>query len=224
MCASTNDLARDWAADPAAPAPHGALVTADFQTRGRGRRGRRWDAATSESALMSFALRPAVAPPQLWQLGFVASLAVAAAIQNLGLDARLKWPNDVLLTGCKVAGILVEAAPAFVIAGIGINVCQVSFDGDDYTYPPTSLQLASGKPWAVEQVIQAVAAAFGEWDEVFQVEGFGPVLSAWQAHLAVGAAVRRGSEAGMLVGLTANGHAQICLSDGTFAEWATVEA
>ena len=110
-CGSTNDLAREWTQDPDDPAPSGALVTADFQTRGRGRRGREWQAAAAESALMSFVYR---LPPdaEVGQLGLVVALAVADALASVTyLDPRLKWPNDILLEGCKAAGILVEAAP-----------------------------------------------------------------------------------------------------------------
>jgi biotin-(acetyl-CoA carboxylase) ligase len=107
-CGSTNDLARAWALDPDDPAPHGALVTADFQTQGRGRRGHRWDASAAESALMSFVLHPDLPLADAWHLGFITSLATADALRRLGPAARLKWPNDVLLDGAKVAGILVE--------------------------------------------------------------------------------------------------------------------
>ena len=103
-CDSTNDLARAWATDAADPAPHGALVTAEFQTRGRGRRGRQWDATPGESALMSFVLRPPVPPADAWHLGFLAALATSDALRAMGLDAEIKWPNDVLLRGSKVAG------------------------------------------------------------------------------------------------------------------------
>jgi BirA family biotin operon repressor/biotin-[acetyl-CoA-carboxylase] ligase len=231
VCESTNDLARTWAADPTDPAPHGALVTADFQTRGRGRRGHRWDAAASESALMSFVLRPRMPLTDAWHLGFLAGLATATALERLGLEARLKWPNDILLNDGKVAGVLVEtvlqpggsmAAPlAFAIAGIGLNVSQEGFDAESYAYPPTSLRLASGKEW--DSVIELVAAELGHWDTRLRQQGFEPILSACQERLAVGAAVRCGEETAVLVGLTEDGHAQVRRHDGTFAEWLTLE-
>ena len=118
-CDSTNDLARAWATDAADPAPHGALVTADFQTRGRGRRGRQWDAAPGESALMSFVLRPHIPLADAWHLGFLAALATSDALRAMGLHAQIKWPNDVLLQGAKVAGVLVETVLAPPELGAG---------------------------------------------------------------------------------------------------------
>ena len=243
-CASTNDLARAWAADASDPAPHGALVTADFQTRGRGRRGRGWDAAPGQSALMSFVLRPNLSLADAWQIGFLAALAAAEALRGMGLDARLKWPNDVLLHGAKVAGALVEtiltppelgaggrsSPPALgaggqmaAIAGIGVNVNQPGFHAADYAYPPTSLRLVTGREQSVEEIIQAVAAALGRWDALYRQGGFAPVLSTCQTYLAVGAIVRRGVETATLTGLTSDGHARVRLSDGTFAEWTALE-
>ena len=147
QCGSTNDLAREWARDPDDPAPSGALVTADFQTRGRGQRGRQWQAGWGQSALMSFVytLPPTV---EAGHLGLVVALAVADALASVAdLDPRLKWPNDILLDGCKVGGVLVEIGPPArpdktpnpggAILGIGVNVNQERFVGaDEFVYPP----------------------------------------------------------------------------------------
>ncbi len=110
---STNDRARELAA---AGAGHGTLVTAGEQTAGRGRQGRTWTAPAGRALLMSLVLRD---PPALLPLR--AGLAVAAAI---GDEARIKWPNDVLVAERKVAGILAEARPSdgWAILGIGVNV------------------------------------------------------------------------------------------------------
>lgn len=109
---STNDDARALAL---ARAPHGTLVTAAQQTAGRGREGRRWEAPPGSALLCSLVLRD---PPTLTSLR--AGVAVADA---LGESARLKWPNDVLLDGRKVAGVLVEARPQerWAVVGIGVN-------------------------------------------------------------------------------------------------------
>lgn len=110
---STNDRARELAA---AGAPHGTLVTADLQHAGRGRQGRTWTAPAGQALLMSLVLRD---PPEL--LPLAAAVAVARAC---GEEAQLKWPNDVLLAGRKVAGILAEGRPqqGWAVLGIGINV------------------------------------------------------------------------------------------------------
>jgi BirA family biotin operon repressor/biotin-[acetyl-CoA-carboxylase] ligase len=110
---STNDRARELAA---AGAPHGALVTAGRQSAGRGRQGRTWSAPAGSALLLSLVLRelPALLP-------LLAGLAVA---EVSGPAARVKWPNDVVVEGRKVGGILVEARPqeGWAVLGIGLNV------------------------------------------------------------------------------------------------------
>ncbi len=230
-CGSTNDLARDWAQDSDNPAPSGALVTADFQTQGRGQRGRQWQAGPGRSALMSFVYR---LPPQpnAGELGLLTALAVAEALASLDarLDVRLKWPNDVLLDGRKAAGVLVEVAGAgersesFGVLGVGVNVNQDAFVGaEDFVYPPTSLRLAAGRTWDVEPVVEAVAQSLTVWEDHWRQDGFGPVLDACRARLAVGAVLRRGGQRAVLVGMGAQGQARVRWTDGTFAEWVTVD-
>ncbi len=232
QCGSTNDLAREWARDPDDPAPSGALVTADFQTRGRGQRGRQWQAGWGQSALMSFVCR---LPPdaQAGQLGLVVALAVADALASVaGLDPRLKWPNDILADGRKVAGVLVEIAPAAVdgggagvaVLGVGINVNQERFVGaEGFVYPPTSLRLATGRTYEVERVVAAVALALMQRERDWRRDGFAFILEECRKRLAVGATVRRGDLRGELVGLAPTGAAQVRLPGGTFAEWHTVD-
>jgi BirA family transcriptional regulator, biotin operon repressor / biotin---[acetyl-CoA-carboxylase] ligase len=110
---STNRRARELAT---AGAPHGTLVTAGVQTAGRGRQGRRWDAREGDALLCSLIVRE---PDEL--LSLRAGLAVADVA---GEAARVKWPNDVLLDGAKVAGVLVEGRPheGWAVVGIGVNV------------------------------------------------------------------------------------------------------
>jgi BirA family biotin operon repressor/biotin-[acetyl-CoA-carboxylase] ligase len=110
---STNDRARELAGEGA---PHGAIVTADEQTAGRGRRGRSWASPLGQSLLMSVVLRSA---PGLLTLRTAVAVVIAC-----GDKARIKWPNDVLINERKVAGILCEQAPGqdWAIAGIGVNV------------------------------------------------------------------------------------------------------
>ena len=104
-------------------APEGAVVVADEQTAGRGRLGRRWLAPAGTSLLCSIQLRPEITPERLPELTVVASHALADAIEQLtGLRSELKFPNDLLLGGRKVAGILAEAREGRVVAGIGVNV------------------------------------------------------------------------------------------------------
>ena len=193
---------RAWAHDPNDPAPSGALVTAEFQTRGRGQRGRQWQAGWGQSALMSFVYRlpPAV---EAGRLGLVVALAVSDALAFLAhREPRLKWPNDLLLDGCKVAGILVEislptSGAGAAILGIGVNVNQERFVGaEGFVYPPTSLRLVTGEAHGVERVTAAVASALTQREETWRRDGFAPILEECRERLAVGAAVRRGAAGG----------------------------
>jgi BirA family transcriptional regulator, biotin operon repressor / biotin---[acetyl-CoA-carboxylase] ligase len=115
---STNQRARALAADGA---PHGTLVTAAEQTAGRGRQGRTWSAPPGQSLLMSVVVRP---PPRLLPLIAAVAVAEVAAERVDTGRATIKWPNDVLLDGRKLAGILVEGRPqeGWAVVGIGMNV------------------------------------------------------------------------------------------------------
>ena len=104
-------------------APEGALVAADEQTAGRGRLGRRWLAPAGTSLLCSLQLLPAMPSERLPELTVLAARACAEAIAALtGLEPQLKFPNDLLVGGRKVAGILAEAREQRVVLGIGVNV------------------------------------------------------------------------------------------------------
>src|SRR5712691_4338140 len=123
-------------------AGEGAVAAANEQTEGRGRRGRGWHAPAGTSLLFSIVLVPAMPPERLPELSLVAGRAVADAIADeTGLVPALKYPNDILLGGRKVAGILAEASEGRVVLGVGINVSQSQGE-----LPPgvraTSLRLA----------------------------------------------------------------------------------
>lgn len=116
-----NELAREGAKD-------GTLVITDYQTHGRGRLERKWISPPGEDLLFSLILRPFLKAARAFQVTAAVSLAVAHAIrQETGLDALIKWPNDIYIRGKKVSGILTELGVcgdqlAYVVAGIGINV------------------------------------------------------------------------------------------------------
>ena len=124
----------------------GAVAVAEHQTAGRGRLGRDWSDAPGRALLCSVLLRP---PPkhEVAQLSLVVGLAVAVALDELaGLDTQLKWPNDVLLHGRKLAGVLLERAGESVVCGIGINVNQHAEElPGDTRLVPVSLRVATGR-------------------------------------------------------------------------------
>lgn len=119
--ASTNS---DVLAEAAAGAPEGLVIAAESQTAGKGRLGRSWQARPGAALMFSVLLRPAAVPPAArgW-LPLLAGVCVVSALAEVcGLDARLKWPNDVLAGGGKLAGILAEQSGGAIVTGIGVNV------------------------------------------------------------------------------------------------------
>jgi BirA family biotin operon repressor/biotin-[acetyl-CoA-carboxylase] ligase len=128
-------------------APEGAVVVAGEQTAGRGRLGRSWVAPAGTSLLCSVQLRPTVSPDRLPELTGVVAHACADAIEAVtGLGSEIKFPNDVLVGGCKVAGILAEAREGRVVAGIGVNVNIAEADlPTGLETPATSLLAETGR-------------------------------------------------------------------------------
>jgi BirA family biotin operon repressor/biotin-[acetyl-CoA-carboxylase] ligase len=125
----------------------GAVAVAEHQTAGRGRSGRRWDASPGKALLFSILLRPSPEGPPAPQLSLVAALAVCEAVErSTGVDAQVKWPNDVWIGGHKVAGILLEASETGVVCGIGVNVNQTTDELPAGRVQPTSLRVVTGSP------------------------------------------------------------------------------
>ncbi len=127
--------------------PEGATVATDHQTAGRGRLGRVWEDAPARALLFSVLLRPE-APMAVWpELSLVAGEAVAAALRaKTGVDATLRHPNDVVVAGRKLVGVLPEASPGRVVLGVGVNVNQREDELPVETAkPPTSLRLEIGR-------------------------------------------------------------------------------
>lgn len=124
---STNDAAIGRACSGA---PEGLVVTSDVQTLGRGRRGRRWESPLG-GLYLSVVLRPPVAPAELTKLGLLGALAACRALDDVGVaGASMKWPNDVMLEGQKIGGVLVEASADtervdWAVLGVGIDVAHL---------------------------------------------------------------------------------------------------
>jgi BirA family biotin operon repressor/biotin-[acetyl-CoA-carboxylase] ligase len=125
--------------------PEGTAVATDHQTEGRGRLGRVWEDAPGRGLLFSVLLRPTLHMAIWPELSLVAGEAVAAA---LPVDARVSHPNDVMVDGRKIAGILPDASTGRVKLGIGINVNQTADElPEDTVKPTTSLRVETGKEW-----------------------------------------------------------------------------
>lgn len=159
---STNRYAKALAKEGAA---HGTLVLADEQTAGRGRRGRGWISPAGENIYMSLILRPDVPPAQVAKLSLLTALATANAIERAsGLDARIKWPNDIVIVGRKVCGMLLEmdATPEkveSVVAGVGINVHQTRFDSE-IARSASSLDVLAGRRISRAAVVRGFLQEF----------------------------------------------------------------
>jgi BirA family biotin operon repressor/biotin-[acetyl-CoA-carboxylase] ligase len=201
---STNERARELAS---AGAPHGALVTAAEQTAGRGRQGRTWTAPPGRALLLSLVLR--VAQPALVPLA-----AGVAAAETVGDHARIKWPNDVLVEGHKVAGILVEGRPqeGWAVLGIGLNV---AIRPDDF---PPELRDSAGtlgrEPTELEPTLHWLLEALERWLEADQ----DTVIAAWRARDALeGRRIEWAEGAGKAVGIDGAGRLLVGTSSGTVA-------
>lgn len=153
-------------------APHGTLVVADAQDAGRGRRGRVWDSAGGTSIYMTLLLKPDIDSANASMLTLVAAMAVADGIHRVtGLEARIKWPNDIVLNGKKVCGILTEMSAQMdyvnhIVIGIGINVHNDAFP-EEIAPTATSLFLESGKHYNRAELIEAVWEAFEGYYEIY---------------------------------------------------------
>ncbi len=141
LCPSTQRLLRE-------DDPEGTVAVAEEQSEGRGRLGRSWQAPAGTSVLVSVLLRPPIESARLPELSLVAGGAVAQAIAAVtGIDPAIKFPNDVLVGGRKVAGILAESSDGRVVLGIGVNANQTreQLPAGAQT-EPTSLRLELGEP------------------------------------------------------------------------------
>ena len=154
---STNDRARELAL---AGAKSGTVVTADEQTAGRGRRGRRWSAPPGAALLCSAILRPLEARHTL--LPLAVPVAVCEAAESLApVECLVKWPNDVWLRERKLAGVLIEARPPeWAVIGVGLNLAIADADfPDDLRWPATSL----GHGVETDQALAALRESLGRW-------------------------------------------------------------
>jgi len=189
--------------------PDGTVVVAESQAAGRGRQGRAWLAEPGDSLLVSIVVRPRLNVRDLPKLSLVTAVAVAEAIGGAtGLATGLKWPNDVLVNGRKLAGILLEsrlAAEPIVVAGVGINLRQRSFPGA-LAEVATSVDLEGGRPVGRETMLQAVLEAFDRRRAELEREGFEPLRVRWlELSDTIGRAVTAGTHTGVAVGLAEDG-------------------
>jgi len=207
---STNDEARRLAAaGDAGP----VWITADEQTAGRGRRGRVW--VSPEGNLMStLLLSPQRPAAECAQLSFVSAIAVADTVARFatGAEVKVKWPNDVLASGRKISGILLEAVsaggePYFLAIGIGINLAHFPPDTE---FPATSLAWLGVPMPSARDALTQLAAHFAKWYDTWRGQGFAPIRDGWLARAAnlggrIRARLTNGETSGMFEGIDETG-------------------
>lgn len=215
--ASTNEDVKKEAARGEA---EGLVLRAKSQSAGKGRHGRVWDSPEG-NLYASVLLRPACAPREIGLYSFVAALAVQDAIQKLApqADIKLKWPNDVLVSGKKISGILLESLLSAsgslegLVLGVGVNVAR---HPDGAFYPTTSL-LEAGVAVEVEDVLEAFLNGLDHWRQTLARDGFRPVRRAFEASALRGEMSVRlpaGLVRGTFAGIDGDGRLILRLADG----------
>ncbi len=183
---STQDEVRALAAGGAGD---GTVVWAQSQRAGRGRRARHWDSPAG-NLYVSLLVHAGADLAEAAQLSFVTALAVREAlVRHVGEPGRLtlKWPNDILLDGAKVAGILLETEPGakgadpLVVIGVGVNLVS---HPSGTPYPATDLRAAAGVDLTPAGLLGDYLSAFAEWRLTWRNRGFAPVRAAWLEHAA----------------------------------------
>ncbi|WP_158927396.1 biotin--[acetyl-CoA-carboxylase] ligase [Acidisphaera sp. S103] len=202
---STNDEARRLAQEGA---PHGTVVHADEQTAGRGRMAHKWFSPAG-NLYISILLRTGEPANRTAELSFLAALAVADTVEALlprQTRAMLKWPNDVLVSGAKIAGILLEQVDDAVIMGIGLNVLEAP---SNVAYKTTTI-VANGGIASVDGARDILLGRLGSHLAVWRIDGFAPIREQWLGRsYPIGAAIRANAGgqpvAGHFAGLDADG-------------------
>ncbi len=182
---STNDEALEWAS---AGAHDVSLVVADEQTAGRGRAGRKWHTPRGAALAMSLILRPTAIERTLpGRIAGLPALALVQCCHGLRLEAKIKWPNDILLGGRKTAGILIESAWAgnqldASVIGVGVNIAEGAVPpADQLSFPATSLEAELGRPVDRLSVLRDILTELIEWRSRL---GTPEYIRAWEGALA----------------------------------------
>lgn len=182
---STNDLALTWARSGAGD---GALILADRQTAGRGREHRRWETYPGAALALSLILRPTAAEAaHSARFTALAALGLVAALAPLGLQGQVKWPNDVLIEGKKVAGILVEVdwqndALQALVVGMGVNITREAIPpARRLRYPATAVAVAAGEAVDRWDILASILHEIKRYRTFLPEPRF---MEAWNQHLA----------------------------------------
>ncbi len=218
---STNDVALQWAQSGT---PDASLVLADVQTAGRGREGRRWITTSGAALAMSLVLQPTEAEAACFgRFSALAALGLIKGLKRFGLDAQIKWPNDVLLKGKKVAGVLVEAIwegdrPQALVMGLGVNISPEAVPPREMLrYPATSVEAVYGHEVERWALLAGTLQGIFDFRKILTTDTF---LAVWQDNLAfkgqmVHVRPPDGSmRQGRVVGVLPDGRLHLVMEDG----------
>ncbi|WP_374018715.1 biotin--[acetyl-CoA-carboxylase] ligase [Paenibacillus thiaminolyticus] len=182
---STQNEAAAWAKEGV---PEGAIVLAEEQTGGRGRQGHLWHSPAGKGVWMSIVLRPRIPLPYTPHLTLLGAVAMFRAMKKLtAAPLGIKWPNDILADGKKVAGILLESAAEderllYVIAGIGISVNLDAADfPEELQERATSLKIMTGREVDRASLVAACLQELEQLYRLYEEEGFAPIRTLWEA-------------------------------------------
>lgn len=183
---STQRIAHELALDKAS---HGTIVIADEQTKGKGRVDRTWHSKRGQGIWMSIVLRPNILPYLAPQLTLLTATVLADVIDHYAqVKPQIKWPNDILIQGKKMAGILTEMQAeqdqvSYVIVGMGININQTNSDiPADISHRATSLRIETDKTWDMVPLIQRILHTFERKYDYFMDNGFDQVKQTWESY------------------------------------------
>ncbi|MBA3016796.1 MAG: biotin--[acetyl-CoA-carboxylase] ligase [Proteobacteria bacterium] len=181
---STNTRAKELAAQGA---PEGTLVIAEKQTEGRGRRGRSWFSPPGGGIYFSLILRPVISPGETPKITLMTAVVLAETLISLmKLKLRIKWPNDILVNGKKLAGILTEIstemdAVNYIIVGLGLNVnTQFEKFPQDIKGNATSILIENGKQFPRVKLIQHYLKLYEIYYDMFKNNDFEPIMKRWR--------------------------------------------
>lgn len=223
---STNDVAMTLAADGEA---EGTVVATDYQRRGRGRRSHTWESPPHSNLMFSIILRPRGDARAALPVTLVIATAISVTLTKLlDRDLLVKWPNDVVTgDGKKIAGILAESASSgssllHLVAGVGVNVNVATFP-DELSGTATSCRILTGVDWDRADLLADVLGTIEAYYDRFARDGFGALVSSYQARLLQAGkrvAFERGGErvAGRVTGIARDGALQVGLDDASQIE------
>lgn len=166
--------------------PEGTLITTDFQKEGRGRLGRKWTASPGSSLLASLLLKPGIAAAHAPQLTHLMALACARTLNDAGLEVGIRWPNDLICNGRKIAGILAEASlngndVIFAVLSLGINLNQTREELAAIDRPATSCALETGRAWNADTVLATLIEELKTLYKTFLKAGFPAFKNEWES-------------------------------------------